>query len=541
MNGRGAFVVIGGPDGAGKTTIGHALREALESSAPSLRYHGRPPVLPRRSTSLGAAVVDPHRSAVYGPLLSVAKAVYVFLDFWLGWLLEIRGVVRSGGFVIVERGWFDLALDPRRYRLNVSPRLINALGRLLPSPHAVIVLDASAQVMHARKPELSIDEIDRQRAGWLAVAARLGDRAYVVDGAAAPPAIVAGVLSHLEQRGHATRTERSMLALECLGAASAGGQPVAVLRRHGRTRWLLPARVGGRGPWGAGLTRPSGARGSVAATALEAYHRSGAARLGSFIRVDPARGLGPAIERQLGVSGLELAASTVTKARGERVILSVQRRGRPIAFAKVTRDDIGALEREHNVLVALQAVDQDGFCSPRPLGFMQWRDAGVLLLAPLGVRARADRALGEAELAALVALAQLGRPLESVFGSPERLVPVHGDFAPWNSATPPAGPLVLWDWEEARLGLPLEDLFHWRTQRLVHFGHGSVRELVAGALEPDRQVGELCATLGVAPEAARVALAAYLRRGLADTRLVGKREPALAVRRAALALLEEAA
>ena len=50
----------------------------------------------------------------------------------------------------------------------------------------------------------------------------------------------------------------------------------------------------------------------------------------------------------------------------------------------------------------------------------------------------------------------------------------HGDFCGWNTSVLRNGKLAIWDWEWAHLGEPLEDWFHWETQRLVAFGALSI-------------------------------------------------------------------
>ncbi|MBI4172883.1 MAG: hypothetical protein HY511_08970, partial [Actinobacteria bacterium] len=208
-------------------------------------------------------------------------------------------------------------------------------------------------------------------------------------------------------------------------------------------------------------------------------------------------------------------------------------------FAKAGDVNPGGLEREHDVLEALTALHPTSFAVPRPLALLDWQGTRVLVLAPIRPRGRANRTLGAQELDALAELARLSRALAPALGEVDGLVPLHGDFAAWNCG-PDGERLVVWDWEEARLGLPLEDYFHWRTQLVVHFGRGTAADLVAAAAEPAPDVRELCRRLGLDAGAPRAALRAYLERGLADQRLAGKRGPALPVRREALLLLEAA-
>jgi hypothetical protein len=178
---------------------------------------------------------------------------------------------------------------------------------------------------------------------------------------------------------------------------------------------------------------------------------------------------------------------------------------------------------------------------PEVAAFFYWDDCAVLLLKPFRVRHRADRALGRAELSGLAEVARLTERLRPLVGQEDGRTIVHGDFAPWNCAPLSSSALALWDWEETRLGLPLEDLFHWRMQRLLRFGHGSVAELVTAAIEPDAEVRALCSLQGVDPGVAPAALRACLQRTLgAPSMAIEPPPPATYVLREASASLAAA-
>ena len=69
----------------------------------------------------------------------------------------------------MERGWFDMVVDQRRYHLDVPESLVEWLGRLLPSPDLLLVLQADPQILRKRKTELPSAELSRQMARWRTV------------------------------------------------------------------------------------------------------------------------------------------------------------------------------------------------------------------------------------------------------------------------------------------------------------------------------------------------------------------------------------
>jgi hypothetical protein len=234
---------------------------------------------------------------------------------------------------------------------------------------------------------------------------------------------------------------------------------------------------------------------------------------------------------------IELAAATSSDDdRGERCLLAIREAGVLRAFAKVAADR-EALEREHAILTALRDAGPQSFEFPEVVALLYWRDYAVLVLRPFRTSGFADRPLGAHELAASAEIASLGPVFDRVLGAREGSVPLHGDFAPWNSARV-SRELVLWDWENARLGHPLEDVFHWRVQRLVLFGRGTPEMVAGAAMEPDAQIRAMCEVLGLPNEAGRTGLNAYLRHslGLLERREQGDR--AVKTRRRILECLE---
>jgi hypothetical protein len=105
--------------------------------------------------------------------------VYVFVDFVLGWIVHVRPVVRAGGWVILERGWWDLVVDPGRFRLQGSAGLARRLAVLGPRPDLVLILEAPADVVRSRKDRLSEAEVMRQARLWHTVLPTRVRRAYL--------------------------------------------------------------------------------------------------------------------------------------------------------------------------------------------------------------------------------------------------------------------------------------------------------------------------------------------------------------------------
>ncbi len=194
---RGGVIVIAGPDGTGKSTLSAALPAAAFGTAPVLHVHHRFRVLPHRENS-AVDITRPQEQIPYPPWLSWAKSVYLFADYQLGWQLRVRPFVMRGGWVILERGWWDIAIDQARYRIQSSGWLLRLMGRLLPRPDLVIVLTAPVETLLSRKAELAPAEFERQLKAWTTVLPQNVTRAFI-DGTHPPTDVVGSAVDTVQR------------------------------------------------------------------------------------------------------------------------------------------------------------------------------------------------------------------------------------------------------------------------------------------------------------------------------------------------------
>ncbi|MCW5799227.1 MAG: hypothetical protein KIT40_12050 [Nitrospira sp.] len=198
----GLHVVLLGSDGVGKSTIMDRIVRELE---PAFRrtntYHLWPAF-----GSLGrmpTPVTNPHGLAPRGLGASLLKLSWWWVVFTVGYLIEVLPRLVGSTLVVFDRYYYDLLVDPLRYRYSGPSWLVKWIGRCIPSPDILILLDAPPEVVQGRKREVSYTELTRQRAMYLKLV-RAMHFGHVVDASQAIDDVVIEIesilLSYLERR-----------------------------------------------------------------------------------------------------------------------------------------------------------------------------------------------------------------------------------------------------------------------------------------------------------------------------------------------------
>lgn len=204
---HGTFLSVSGPDGSGKTTVIELvlaqLRQIYGADAVEY-YHFRPTVLPRIAEVAKAAgameKVDmdyarPHRSAPSGLFGSLARLAWYGLDYFGGYFRMIRPALVDRKVVLYDRYYYDMICDPGRSRVRLPAAILRAVGRLLPLPAFAFFIRVAPEIAHARKQELTQEQIrtlnlrydDLARRGWL----------IAVDNDGAPEQAAAAIVDHI--------------------------------------------------------------------------------------------------------------------------------------------------------------------------------------------------------------------------------------------------------------------------------------------------------------------------------------------------------
>jgi hypothetical protein len=468
----GLVVAIVGPDGAGKSSVAEALPSTCGPLfRRSLRIHFRPGLLPRPGAVVGKTTHDvsqPHARVPHGRALSLALLTYYWLDVLLGHFFRVAPARVRTTLVVVERGFLDIAVDPTRYRLRVSPGIVRAFARLLPTPDLTVVLEARADAIAARKVELPTDEIVRQSEQWRVLAPR--SKSVWVDTSNTRSAVLAEVRGHILERLH----ERA-LARVCGGWAA-----VPSARRP---RLYLPQRPAIAALGGLRLEAPSKPSSRLGLNVARAAVACGALR--AFPTTSPPTLVRKALAPHVPAGCTIAVKRSIHPYRFLAVILNVS--GAPIALAKVATNEHGRsrLRAEEAAIKQRATLLSPPLRGPRVLAY----DEDVLVLDWVPHTLRRQPWFLPPEVAF-----GLGSLFAAGKGDGEGTTrgPAHGDAAPWNLLRV-GDEWVLVDWELSSAESPaFFDVLHYLVQSHLLLGRPRRGELMRG-ISGDDWVGEAIA------------------------------------------------
>jgi len=214
------MIIFIGPDGSGKSTIADLTLEKLQLDGKISgveKLHLKPGWLPPlgrlfsprdwgKPLPVGIPVDNPHASKPSGPLGSMIRLLYYLTDYALGFQIKVKPLLRGGDSVLFDRYYYDYMIDPARMRIRLPKAVLAAFLALVPKPEVVIYLDAPAEVLRKRKPELPIAELERQIGEFRELVDGL-PYAYRVDADRSPDEVAASAAERIQ--GHLPQADGS--------------------------------------------------------------------------------------------------------------------------------------------------------------------------------------------------------------------------------------------------------------------------------------------------------------------------------------------
>lgn len=161
----GLSIAFFGADGSGKTTVINQVLKGHAAFRNQNYFHLSPKFIYRGGPTDKAD--DPHGQTKRSALFSTLKLGYLFLEYTLGWFINVQPLLIRSRLVIFDRYYHDILVDPVRYRYGGTRFLARFVGSLIPKPDIFILLDAPSEVLQQRKNEVPMEESKRARNAYL--------------------------------------------------------------------------------------------------------------------------------------------------------------------------------------------------------------------------------------------------------------------------------------------------------------------------------------------------------------------------------------
>lgn len=194
----GINVVLLGPDGAGKSSTIDALEKAMAPIFARTEVRGFAPSLRQLLKRPPPSTRTPHALKPRSLPTSLVRAGYWTLHGTLGYASIYWAKVKST-LILNDRHYVDILVDPVRYRYGGPRWLLKFIWRLMPKPDLIILLYGPAEVLQARKRELTVEETSRQCREYLALVKPM-QNSHIVDAAQSFNQVVQTVTGIVLQR-----------------------------------------------------------------------------------------------------------------------------------------------------------------------------------------------------------------------------------------------------------------------------------------------------------------------------------------------------
>jgi thymidylate kinase len=198
----GLHIALLGPDGSGKSTVGHRLVPHVEQMFRRVtECHLMPSS--RQTWDRSGGGEAPHQLGARSWPVSVLKIILWYCLYSGRWITVIYPAKVKSTLLVFDRYYHDLLVDPKRYRYGGPMWLARLVGRVIPRPDLWIVLDAPPLVLQARKREVPFEETARQRDAYKMLATQF-DNAVVLNAAQPLDKVVAdaseAIVAHMAER-----------------------------------------------------------------------------------------------------------------------------------------------------------------------------------------------------------------------------------------------------------------------------------------------------------------------------------------------------
>lgn len=161
---KGKFIVLVGPDGVGKTTLAYIITDLLKDYYRGIKYFH---FIPKKLIDARKLDTITQKNKISFDDISNPKIISLLrifrntIRFNLNYFKIIYYIYKQN-LIIGDRYFYNYFFYPSSMKYSASKEIVNFFYKLIPKPKFIFFIEASPEIIHNRKKELTKDEILKQ-------------------------------------------------------------------------------------------------------------------------------------------------------------------------------------------------------------------------------------------------------------------------------------------------------------------------------------------------------------------------------------------
>ena len=176
----GTFIIFLGCDGAGKTSVNQKSFKTFERISFGRHYkyfHFIPLSIYQKKTH---EIHFPSKDPPYNFIISFTKIIYLYLINLFGYIFNIKFLLARSTTVAIDRYFYDILVDPERYKIKLPEKIIKFFISIVPRPDLTFIITADPQKIYERKKEIQEDKIQEIQNKYLELK-KIIKNSYIID------------------------------------------------------------------------------------------------------------------------------------------------------------------------------------------------------------------------------------------------------------------------------------------------------------------------------------------------------------------------
>ena len=105
-------------------------------------------------------IIHPTKEPPYNFIISFIKIIYLYFVFLFGYVFTTKLLLLRSTGVIIDRYFYDILVDPNRYKIKLPKKIIKFFSIMVPKPELTFIITADSKQIYERKKEIQLGQIN---------------------------------------------------------------------------------------------------------------------------------------------------------------------------------------------------------------------------------------------------------------------------------------------------------------------------------------------------------------------------------------------